>query len=189
MGETPTSSCKGDSIGPGVATDHQSPKRAETVVPPNPAGNPTQHGWPRAGTRTHAGTAERADKPTWVHGLGPKRAWGNDRGGSTPPGPGAGTSSGDPPCTGQSTPADSEALPPANHGRSERWNPAAALGRRPEASVQVGVSHLPWRGRIAQEANAPGKARGYADVGTRIGRWRCESESRRHEHGRTSPDV
>jgi hypothetical protein len=81
-----------------------------------------------------------------------------------------GTSSGDPPCTGQSTPADSEALLPANHGRSERWNPAAALDRMPEASVRVGVSHLPWRERIAQEANASGKARGYADVGTRIGR-------------------
>jgi hypothetical protein len=48
--------------------------------------------------------------------------------------------------------------------------PAAALDRTPEASARVGVSHMPQRGRIAQEANALGKAQGYADVGTGIGR-------------------
>lgn len=48
----------------------------------------------------------------------------------------------------------------ASNGRTEQSNPASALLREQAAS------RMPLRGRIAQEAKAPGKAWGYADVGT-----------------------
>jgi hypothetical protein len=40
----------------------------------------------------------------------------------------------------------------------------------PEVSGRVGVRYTLWWERMAQEANALGKARGYADVGPGIGR-------------------
>ena len=48
------------------------------------------------------------------------------------------------------------------NGDQERWNPLrSSLGSREQV-----VNRKDVEGRIAREANAPGKARGYADAGT-----------------------
>jgi hypothetical protein len=59
-------------------------------------------------------------------------------------------------------PADSRVLSPATNGNQERGNPAMAL--RASALSRESPARRSESG-IASEANAPGKARGYADGG------------------------
>src|SRR5215212_858229 len=71
-----------------------------------------------------------------------------------------------------SNPAESQALRPAEDEVEERSNPLHALPRG------AGVNRMLQRGGIAQEANALGKAQGYADVGTVV--WMVERLSGIH---------
>lgn len=59
-------------------------------------------------------------------------------------------------------PANSKVLRPTSNGNQERDNPLKAL----QACLEQVVSRMPCWGRIASEANARGKAVGYADGGT-----------------------
>jgi len=69
------------------------------------------------------------------------------------------------PSTSKAVPADSGILRPTANEGQERGNPAEALRVQPEKTV----GRKPRRGRIASEANASGKAGGYADGGTASG--------------------
>lgn len=72
----------------------------------------------------------------------------------------------------QINPADSTTLRPRKTDARNGITGALALPR-PKWSVQEqAVSRKPCVGRIAQEANASGKAGGYADVGTMV--WKVE---------------
>ena len=63
---------------------------------------------------------------------------------------------------------DSTRLPErkTDHGNGETRHPALIGGRYDEE----GTTHMQMSRRIPQKANASGKARGYADVGTMTGK-------------------
>lgn len=75
-------------------------------------------------------------------------------------------------------PADSGVLRSASNESQERNNPGRAL-RPCRSRLSAACSAV---GGIASEANAPGKAGGYADGGTVL--WQMESQVgvQRHEH-------
>ena len=143
---------RGESISPTVATDHQSVKRGEKAVTWHPTRNPVEQSGVWTGTRIHVCIVVTLHKPTRSIGLGQN---GTDRGWATL----------------QSTqrhsrrnPAKSGVLHAASYGEEERSNPVSfSIMRRCQPHTA--------RGGIPQEANASGKARGYADVGTVGGRW------------------
>ena len=64
--------CRGESVSPAGATDHQSAQRGEKAVPQHPTGNPVEQSGGWTGTRTHGRIVVTLHKPTRVMGLGQK---------------------------------------------------------------------------------------------------------------------
>ena len=69
--------CRGESLSPAVATDHQSAKRGEKAVTWNPTRNPVEQSCIWTGTRIHVCIVVTLHKPTRIIGLGQK---GTDKG-------------------------------------------------------------------------------------------------------------
>src|SRR5712692_8324482 len=61
--------CRGDSVSPAVATDHQSAKRGEKAVTQHPSGNPVEQNCVWTGTRIHVRIVVTLNKPTRIMGL------------------------------------------------------------------------------------------------------------------------
>ena len=62
--------CRGDSVSPWVATDHQSQKRGEKAVTQNPSENPVEQSGVWTGRRIHVRIVVTLNKPTRIIGLG-----------------------------------------------------------------------------------------------------------------------
>ena len=71
--------CRGESLSPAVATDHQSAKRGEKAVPQHPTGNPVEQSGVWTGTRTHVRIVVTLHQPTRIMGLGQKARLGAGR--------------------------------------------------------------------------------------------------------------
>jgi len=84
------------------------------------------------------------------------------------------------PFTHQASPVDSTRLSErkTDHGNGVTRHPALISGR----SDEEGTTWMQMSSRIPQEANATGRARGYADVGTMTGRKEARVGCQRRRH-------
>jgi hypothetical protein len=142
--------CRADSITSGVATAHQSPKRGSMGGTRNPTAHPPEQSGLWRGRRIHGCLVVRRGQPPRSIGCGQQARRGAARGSHRRRAP-------------PQHPAQRGILSATPHGGAERGPPVSLL-RRNTLPARAGVNRRRRGGRSAQEAKAPGKARGYADV-------------------------